>query len=76
MISSVGSYSQGLYTAPMDGVRQGMADAAAAAGDLAEGDLSPDNVVAMIQAEMLVKANAISVRTADQLIGSLLDTLA
>jgi len=40
---------------------------------IADGDTSADNVAGQIQAEILFKANALSMRTASEVIGSLLN---
>ena len=53
-----------------------MRQMAAAAENMANGDISPENVVQQIQAEVLVKANVVAARTADEILGSLIDTLA
>lgn len=77
MISSVGtSSSPDLFAAPRQGIQRGIEQLNTAAGRIAEGDLSPENVVQEIQAEILVKANTVSARTAGEILGSLIDTLA
>jgi hypothetical protein len=65
-----------LFAAPLDGIRRGMEQANQAATKIAAGDVSPENVVSQIQAEILVKANAASMRTADEILGTLLDATA
>jgi hypothetical protein len=62
-----------LFAAPLEGMRRGLAQAGQAAEKVASGDLSPENVVAQIQAGVLVKANAVAVQTADELLGSIID---
>ncbi len=74
MISAVGS--SGLLAAPLQGMQRGMQQLNTAAARVAEGDVSPENVVQQIQAEVMVTANAVTARTVDQILGSLLDTLA
>ena len=64
-----------LFAAPLQGMQRGVQQMNVAAERVAEGDLSPGNVVEQIQAEMLVKANVVAARTADEILGSLLDTL-
>lgn len=77
MISSVGSSGMpDLFAAPLQGIQRGMEQMSEAAQQVAEGDISPENVVQQMQAEILVKANVAAARTADQILGSLLDTLA
>jgi len=77
MISATSSAGMpDLFAAPLQGMRRGIEQMNAAAQQVAQGDISPDNVVQQIQAEVMVKANAIAARTADEILGSLLDTLA
>lgn len=68
--------SPDLLAAPRQGIERGMRQMAAAAENMANGDISPENVVQQIQAEVLVKANVVAARTADEILGSLIDTLA
>lgn len=65
-----------LFAAPRQGIQRGFEQLGAAAEQIAQGEISPENVVQQIQAEILVKANVASARTADEILGSLLDTLA
>lgn len=65
-----------MHAASLEGMRRGVDQAGAAAQRMAEGEITPDNAVGMIEAEMLVKANAVAARTIDQLLGSLLDAKA
>lgn len=77
MISSINSSGMpDLFAAPLQGIQRGVDQLNTAAQAVAQGDISPGNVVQQIQAEMLVKANVVAARTADQILGSLLDTLA
>lgn len=77
MVSSVTSSGMpDLFAAPRQGIQRGVQQLNAAAEQIAAGDVSPGNVVQQIQAEMLVKANVVAARTADEILGSLLDTLA
>ena len=65
-----------LFAAPRQGIERGIQQLNTAAGRIAQGDLSPGNVVQIIEAEMLVKANAVTARTAGDILGSLINTLA
>ncbi len=47
-----------------------------AAQNIASGDVDPEQLVSLSQAEILAKANALAMRTADQLYGSMLNTVA
>lgn len=65
-----------LFAAPRQGIERGIQQMNTAAAAIANGDVSPENVVQEIQAAVLVKANAVSARTAGEILGSLIDTLA
>ena len=74
MISSLGSsVTSGLYDAPLQGIKRSVEDANAAAQKIAEGDISPDNFSALIQADIELKANRAVAVTTDDMIGSLLN---
>jgi len=76
MVSAVGSSSATLLSNPLEGMRRGFQQASDASAKIADGDVSPENMVSMIQAEVLVKANAVVAQTADKLLGAFLDTKA
>lgn len=78
MISPTSSASRNfnLLAAPLEGMRRGVEQMNAASTRIAAGDVSPENVVMQIQAEMLVKANAVSMRMADEILGSIIDAKA
>jgi len=69
--SSAGSLN--LFAAPLQGIQRGLAQADEAARKIAAGDVSPQNVVDQMEASILVKANVASMRTADEVLGALLD---
>ena len=78
MISSVASsspyYGQlELFEAPKQGMQRAFAKAADSAGRIANGEVTPDNMVGLLEAEELAKANAAVLRTADDMIGWLFD---
>jgi hypothetical protein len=77
MISPAGaSGPDNLFAAPLEGIRRGVAQAGDAAVKIAQWDVSPENMIAQLQGEVLVKANAAVLRTADEIFGALLDTKA
>lgn len=77
MIEPAGSSGNlNLFTAPREGLRRGFAQAGEAAAKTAAGDLSPEPMVAQIQAEAMIKANVSVLRTADEMLGALLDAKA
>lgn len=74
MISSLGtSGASNLFDAPVQGMKRSIGDANTAAQKIAEGDISPDNFTALIQAEVQLKANRTVAVTADEMIGTLLN---
>jgi hypothetical protein len=77
MISSVGSSGPAnLLASPLEGMRRGMRQAEQANEGIENGDDLPENMANLVEATVLVKANSIAARTADELIGSLLNTKA
>lgn len=77
VISSVEPRSSAdLFAAPLEGMRRGMERTNRAAENLAEGEITPENVVGLMQGEALVKANAAYFRTVENVLGSLLNTRA
>ena len=78
MISSVASspYAYGqleLFEAPKQGMQRAFAQAGEAAARISEGEVTPDNMVSLLESEVLVKANAAVLSTADDMIGWLFD---
>ena len=77
MISPLGSQPRmDLFAAPLEGMRRGAARLNATAENIARGEVTPENAAGLIQAGILAKANAVAVRTADEILGTLLDTTA
>jgi hypothetical protein len=77
MISSVAASSHfgqlELFEAPRQGMQRAFAQAGDAAQRIAEGEVTPDNMVDLLEAEALAKANAAVLRSADDMIGWLFD---
>lgn len=74
MISSFGPNAPAsLFNSPAQGIKRGLSEANIAAQKIAEGQISPDNFTALIQAGIEIKANRAVAITADEMIGSLLD---
>jgi hypothetical protein len=65
-----------LLSAPVEGIRRGVEQANAASQNLANGEISPENMVNLMEGGAVVKANAISLRTGGEIVGTLLDTFA
>jgi len=65
-----------MFSAPLEGMRRGVSQANAAAADIAQGDVSSENMIGLIEARIQVKASAAAARTADQTLGTLLDAVA
>ena len=64
------------FAAPLEGIRRGTNRATAAANSLAGGEIDAEQIVELMLAQKVVKANAAYVRTADDLLGTLLNTQA
>jgi hypothetical protein len=74
MISSLGTGAPAnLFDAPAQGMKRGLSEANGAAQKIAEGEISPDNFTALIQAGISIKANRAVAVTADEMIGTLLN---
>ena len=74
MISSLGSnIPANLFDAPTQGIKRGVNEANGAAQKIAEGEISPDNFTALLQAGIEIKANRAVAVTADEMIGTLLN---
>lgn len=74
MISSLGtSVSGNLFDAPAQGMKRSVSEANGAAQKIAEGEITPDNFTALIQAGIELKANRAVAVTADEMIGTLLN---
>ncbi len=75
MISSVPTASSANATAiAQEGMRRGLAQFGTAAAAIAQGNLDPSNVVGQIEGQRTYEMNAAVVRTADEMLGTLLDT--
>lgn len=74
MISSLGSgIPANIFDAPTQGIKRGLDEANGAAQKIAEGEISPDNFTALLQADIAIKANRAVAVTADEMIGTLLN---
>ena len=77
MIPALGSPVRvDMFFAPQEGMSRGVSQANAAAAGIAQGDVSPENMVGLVEAGIQVKASAAAERAADQTIGTLLDAVA
>lgn len=65
-----------LLSAPVEGIRRGVEQASTASQSLTNGELTPENMVGLVEGGAVVKANAISLRTGSDIVGTLLDTFA
>jgi len=65
-----------MFFSPLEGMRRGISEANAAAAGIAQGDVSPENMVGLMEGQIQVKASAAAARTADQTVGTLLNALA
>jgi hypothetical protein len=67
------SPSTDLFAAPLEGMRMGAQQLDEISERIADGDTSADKIAGQMQAEFLIKANAVSLRMADEVVGSLLN---
>jgi hypothetical protein len=65
-----------MFFSPLEGMRYGVSQANAAGAGIAQGDVSPENMLGLIEGQVQVKASAAVARTADQTVGTLLNALA
>ena len=65
-----------MFFSPLEGMRRGISEANAAAAGIAQGDVSPENMVGLMEGQIQVKSSAAVERAADQTLGSLLDAVA
>jgi hypothetical protein len=70
--SSQTSYA-GLMNNSYQGIQRNLIQFDEASARISEGDVSPDNIGSQMESEALVKANMAALRSADSLIGTLLD---
>lgn len=63
-----------LFASAREGIQRGIKQADIAADQLAHGEIDPQPVVDLDEAAMLVKLNMVTLRTGDEMLGSLLDT--
>lgn len=73
MITSGLTAPANLFDAPVQGMKRSVNEANGAAQKIAQGEISPDNFTALIQADISLKANRVVAVTADEMIGSLLN---
>ncbi len=73
-ISSTGTPD--FFVAPRAGIKRGFERMNKAAANIANGDVSPENMIGLIEASAQVKASAEVVRVSDDATKSLFDTFA
>ncbi|HEU5078237.1 MAG TPA: hypothetical protein VFT72_03455 [Opitutaceae bacterium] len=71
--SSVGSARSNLFDLAASGMNRAFSKANAAGAQIANGDIEPQPFVDLIEAKASLKANAAVMRTADEMLGTLLD---
>jgi hypothetical protein len=73
MIPSVGTPHANLFDLATTGARRAMNQATQAGQRLADGDIDPEPMVQLMEAKVGLKANLAVLRTADEMLGTLLD---
>jgi hypothetical protein len=76
VVSNIPQHTRSALDAPLEGMRKAEKLAADAADRLAKGDVEPEPVVDLIQAEHIYTANAKVVQVHDERTGQLLEALA
>lgn len=76
MLDSISSGRSNLFETAASGINRAVSKANAAGAQLANGEIDPQPVVDLMEAKASVKANAMVMRTADEMLGSLLDAKA
>jgi len=76
MIQGLNKVSTQYFQAPLQGMQQAMKDFNQAAERISEGEITPENMVATMEAKILFKANAQVVRTQDEMLGTLFNAKA
>lgn len=74
MISSLSTSGQATsLESAAQGMKRSVSDANGAAQKIAQGEISPDNFTALLQADISLKANRAVAVTADEMVGTLLN---
>lgn len=71
--ASLGSINH-LFASAQEGIQRAVKQADVASDRLAHGDIDPQPVIDLDEAAILVKLNTVSLRTGDEMLGTLLDT--
>lgn len=62
-----------LFEAPLNGMRKGLRQFEKSSQRLAKGGVAPEAIVSQLEADLIFRANAASMRAADEMIGVLFD---
>ena len=62
-----------LFHSAAQGIHRAVAKADAAGEQVANGELDPEPFIDLNESELLVKANMVTLRTGDEMLGTLLD---
>jgi flagellar basal body rod protein FlgG len=71
MIQGLNKVSTQYFQAPLQGMQRSVAQLNQAADKIAQGDVSPENIVSTMEAKIMFKANAQVVKTQDEMLGTL-----
>lgn len=63
-----------LFASAQEGIQRALKQANVAANQLAEGDVDPQSIIDLNEASIMVKLNAVTMRTGDEMLGTLLNT--
>lgn len=61
------------FAAPNDGIRRGLSKLDQVSSRIAQGEVNPEDMAGLREAEALVRANIETMRSVDRMVGTLLD---
>lgn len=73
-VTPASSSVNNLFTSAQEGMQRALKQANVAADHLADGDVDPQPIVDLDEASIMLKLNAVTLRTADEMLGTLLNT--
>jgi len=76
MIQAIKSTPSQYFQTPLQGMQQAMKDFNQASERISQGEITPENMVATMEAKILFKANAQVVKTQDEMLGTLFNAKA
>ena len=72
-VSPASPVMNSLFTSAAQGIHRAMAKANEAGEQVADGELDPESFIELNESELLMKANVATMRTGDEMLGTLLN---